>query len=59
MGDYCKQCGDKHDGDCDPEALAELERIRQRGKDSIYAHYETGLGLLGSKRAKHVQKRGE
>jgi hypothetical protein len=55
MSDYCQHCGcEEHDGDCDPEAVAEINRIRERGKDNIYVHYETGLSLLGSKKAKAV-----
>jgi hypothetical protein len=37
--DWCRKCGEDIDGPhtCSPEALAEINRIKERGKDDIVA----------------------
>jgi len=50
----CQQCGDTHEGPCDPEILTEIARIKateaNRPKQRMIT--ESGLALLGSKKLK-------
>jgi len=60
MSDYCQHCGERvaEGHQCRPEDIAEIARIRDRGRTDIYAAFETGLSLLGSKKMKRVPNDG-
>ena len=55
---YCEHCGERlaEGHECRPEDIAEIARIRDRGRTDIYAAYETGLSLLGSKKMKRIDR---
>jgi hypothetical protein len=60
MNEYCQHCGERQTErhQCRPEDIAEIVRIRDRGRTDIYAAFETGLSLLGSKKMKRVPNDG-